>query len=255
MLPGRGVITSSRQLLSEHSALPVTVLVGLEGPVSVSSGGRQLALGQVVVVPPRTPHSSVGGATLNMFFAPTSFPGAAALGDPEEAGRRGPYAVGGRLGAMIADAARSERNRVGNADVLAGLSDEVLLRFPGGKPRSVDPRVEILLDALGPLGFNVGPASGVQAELPDFRSVISQIARRGNITRAHLSALFVRDAELQLRTYLRWLRLSTGLRLLPCVDATTAAHQAGFADLAHFSRDCRAALGASPTGLVRNLIV
>jgi AraC-like DNA-binding protein len=32
-------------------------------------------------------------------------------------------------------------------------------------------------------------------------------------------------------------------------DATTAAHRAGFADLAHFSRTCRRMLGYSPTGL------
>lgn len=31
------------------------------------------------------------------------------------------------------------------------------------------------------------------------------------------------------------------------VDATRAAHLAGFADLAHFSRTCRRMLGHSPT--------
>jgi len=38
------------------------------------------------------------------------------------------------------------------------------------------------------------------------------------------------------------------------VMSARAAHAAGFADLAHFSRTCRRLLGASPTGLRQHLL-
>jgi AraC-like DNA-binding protein len=49
-------------------------------------------------------------------------------------------------------------------------------------------------------------------------------------------------------TYARWRRLLDALAAFTG-DATAAAHAAGFADLAHFSRTCRQMLGYSPTTL------
>jgi len=52
MMPGRAVVTSSKHTTSDHATLVATVLVGLEGAVHVTSGGRLIASGPVVVVPP-----------------------------------------------------------------------------------------------------------------------------------------------------------------------------------------------------------
>jgi AraC-like DNA-binding protein len=65
---------------------------------------------------------------------------------------------------------------------------------------------------------------------------------------AHLRALFARDVGTQIATYARWRRLLDALVAFTG-DATAAAHAAGFADLAHFSRTCRQMLGYSPTTL------
>jgi AraC-like DNA-binding protein len=46
-----------------------------------------------------------------------------------------------------------------------------------------------------------------------------------------------------------WRRLLAAVEALARMDATRAAHAAGFADLAHFSRTCRRMLGYSPTEL------
>jgi AraC-like DNA-binding protein len=254
LLPGRAVISSADHRTEEHATLVVTVVVGLEGPLRLTSAGREIARGPVLVVPPRMGHTSLGGgAALSFFYAPTSFPGAVELARLARAGAHGSScAVAGRLGAWMAGAVRSQRARVGDTDVLAGLSDELASAFPAITARAEDARVHALLGALG-LPGSVGVGQEEPAPL-DFRDIISRAARRCSITSAHLSALFVRDVGLQLRTYQRWLRLSHGLELMGKFDVTTAAHLAGFSDLPHFSRTCRGSFGVSPGRWIRELI-
>jgi AraC-like DNA-binding protein len=69
------------------------------------------------------------------------------------------------------------------------------------------------------------------------------------VSRAHLRALFARDIGTPIPTYARWRRLLDALVAFGGSSATVAAHAAGFADLAHFSRTCRDMLGYSPTTL------
>jgi AraC-like DNA-binding protein len=64
-----------------------------------------------------------------------------------------------------------------------------------------------------------------------------------------LVALFARDVGTSIRSYRLWRRLLRALLAFAQGDATTAAHAAGFADLAHFSRTCRRMLGYTPTAL------
>ena len=66
---------------------------------------------------------------------------------------------------------------------------------------------------------------------------------------AHLQALFVRDVGVPIRTFRLWRRLLVAIASCLHADSTRAAHSAGFADLAHFSRTCRKMLGSSPTEL------
>jgi AraC-like DNA-binding protein len=251
MMHGRAVVTSSKLATSDHATLVTTLLVGLEGAVRVTSGGRVIASGPVVVVPPMVPHAASSGAALTFFYSPTTFPGSVAAFSEGHQSRR-PYAIEGRMGAWLAGAVRSERAAVSDEEVLAGLSDELARKFPNVRGPTEDPRVCALLDALG-----LEDAGGLehQASPPNFRETILRLARAGSITRAHLSALFVRDTRIQMRTYQRWLRLSAGLRnLMTGHDATSAAHLAGFADLAHFSRACRSSMGNSPSQFARQLI-
>jgi AraC-like DNA-binding protein len=69
------------------------------------------------------------------------------------------------------------------------------------------------------------------------------------LSRSHLESLFVRDVGVSIRTYRLWRRLIAAVIGYSRRDATAAAHHAGFADLAHFSRTCRRMLGYSPTAL------
>ncbi|KYF58434.1 hypothetical protein BE04_11725 [Sorangium cellulosum] len=69
-----------------------------------------------------------------------------------------------------------------------------------------------------------------------------------------MQALFVRDVGVPIRTFQLWRRLLVALAAFARLDATGAAHAAGFADLAHFSRTCRRMLGYSPTELRTGLM-
>ncbi|WP_433932169.1 helix-turn-helix domain-containing protein [Sorangium cellulosum] len=65
----------------------------------------------------------------------------------------------------------------------------------------------------------------------------------------------MRDVGLPIRTFQLWRRLLVAVAALSRLDATGAAHAAGFADLAHFSRTCRRMLGYSPTELRSGLLL
>jgi AraC-like DNA-binding protein len=116
--------------------------------------------------------------------------------------------------------------------VLDGLARETAPWLATETPRPVDPRVARLVAAL-------------RDPDADRAAVIAAIG----LTRAHLGELFARDLGVTLRAYQLWHRLLAALAVFARADATEAAHAAGFADLAHFSRTCRRMLGASPTAM------
>lgn len=65
-----------------------------------------------------------------------------------------------------------------------------------------------------------------------------------------LSHLFVQETGLPFRTYLLWLRLRSAVAAIASgASLTEAAHAAGFADSAHFSRTFRRMFGVAPTSL------
>lgn len=76
------------------------------------------------------------------------------------------------------------------------------------------------------------------------------VAREAGISPSRLSALFRRDLGISIRAYVLWLRLQAALGAIAAGDsATEAAHAAGFADSAHFSRTMRRMFGISPSAL------
>jgi AraC-like DNA-binding protein len=70
------------------------------------------------------------------------------------------------------------------------------------------------------------------------------------LSASRLRHLFVEQTGLAFKTYLLWLRLT---RAVECfaggATLTQAAHQAGFADSAHFSRTFRRMFGVAPANL------
>ena len=218
-----------------HAAHGVGLMVGLDSEVTVTQPGGARASGRVMVVPPHLRHAaSCPGPTLGFLYDPEVAPRVAGY----SRGRGGAFPLEGRLATRLVEALAAHRAGLAQPEVLAGLASEAAAWLAKESlPREPDRRVARVLEALR------DPAI-------DRRLVVSNMG----LSQAHLQALFVRDVGLPMRTYQLWRRLLIALAAFAHLDATTAAHSAGFADLAHFSITCRRMLGYSPTTLRSGLL-
>jgi AraC-like DNA-binding protein len=80
---------------------------------------------------------------------------------------------------------------------------------------------------------------------------LAQAARAAHISPSRLTHLFSEQVGIPFRRFVLWLRLRRAAEHVGRTGSLTeAAHAAGFSDLAHFSRVCRATFGVAPTGLL-----
>ncbi|HEY3758748.1 MAG TPA: helix-turn-helix transcriptional regulator [Solirubrobacteraceae bacterium] len=80
---------------------------------------------------------------------------------------------------------------------------------------------------------------------------LTQAARAAHISPSRLTHLFSEQVGIPFRRFVLWLRLRRAAEhVWQTRSLTEAAHAAGFSDLAHFSRVCRATFGVAPTGLL-----
>jgi len=219
---------------SMHSHHATAIYIPVDGIVTVIDFERNSLQGTVVIVPPDRPHSvSCSEGLVSLLY------------DPEVAPEIASYAraldcaslISGRLARRFRGLVHSSRSSFSEAGILDGIGSEARSWFADlAKPRLPDTRVSRVLEALSDPGAD--PV---------------EVGRMG-ISAPHLRALWARDVGLPIRTYALWRRfISAAGIFLVGADATTAAHEAGFADLAHFSRTCRRMLGHSPAELARNL--
>lgn len=214
---------------SMHAQHGAALFVGLDADVVISEPGRPPVRGRAVVVPPDVQHGGVSpGPTLGMLFDPELTPQVAAFARAR--GRAVP--LEGRLGAHVQAAAAAQRASIFRGPALAGLAREVADLFTGERHPQPDRRVARVLEVLRD---------------PDADR--REAARDVDVGDAHLRALFARTVGVPMRTFQLWHRLLRALQVYERGDATHAAHAAGFADLAHFSRTCRKMLGYAPTEL------
>jgi hypothetical protein len=217
------VRATARTFASPHAAHGVALFIGVERDVEIGS-----VKGRAVLVPADHEHAVASpGATIGICFDPERLPRVA--GHARRAG--GVRVLDGRIGRSLVEAACSHRAQLSRPDVLEGLGREAA-SLVADTPVRVDSRVARVVEAL----------RDPRGELPHLA-----------ISDAHLQDLFVRDVGVPIRSFRLWRRLLRALALFATADtpasATTAAHAAGFADLAHFSRTCRRMLGYSPTTL------
>lgn len=98
-------------------------------------------------------------------------------------------------------------------------------------PPASDPRLQSVLAALKE------PINGRQA-----------LAKRVHLSPTRFSHWFVEQTGLPLRSYRKWNRLVIALQHIASgANLTAAAHAAGFADAAHFSRTFRDLFGLDPS--------
>ena len=109
--------------------------------------------------------------------------------------------------------------------ILTRLGQELAIRLAGDTVavQTLDPRIARVLDRL--------------AMDIDSRLSVGQAAGIACISESRFSHLFVAEVGLPYRTYMLWRRLMVAVNGVAAgVTLTNAAHEAGFADSAHFSR-------------------
>jgi AraC-like DNA-binding protein len=227
---GFAVRASTGTCSSLHAQHGAGILIGVDADVIVTTADGARVRGRAVAIPPHLVHATFcAGPSVGLLYDPEASPRVS--GYTRRSGA--PFALDPHVAARVHGAVLSARASLAHVDVLRGLGQETATRLgrEATEPR-IDRRVARVVEALR------DPAT-------DRREIIA----RAGISEAHLQALFARDIGLPIRTFQLWRRLLAAVRAMAQLDATHAAHDAGFADLAHFSRTCRRMLGYSPTDL------
>lgn len=217
-----------------HHAIQITFTMG--GAMEICSGDLAIG-GAAVAVAPDTQHAfQAFGIAGHLFVDPDS-----------------------RQGRIIArtllrDAPIAEVP----PELLKGFTEPILAHFHAPKHDGV---------ALEHLGRAMVDrlSGGVVGDAPDFRvrKMMAAAMQRldepvsltdfegiGGLSASRLRHLFVEQIGLPFRTYLLWLRISRALEGYAAGEPLThVAHEAGFADSAHFSRTFKRMFGITPTTL------
>ncbi len=109
-----------------------------------------------------------------------------------------------------------------------------------------------LPDALSPYGYDPRISKALEwiAANPDTPPTGALLAAQVHLSESRFTHLFRQQTGLSLSRYLLWLRLFEGVAAVARGDnMTSAAHRAGFADLAHMSRTFRGTFGVVPSEL------
>ena len=232
--------TASRALAraSEmHSHHAVQVTIGLEGAFELEGGSHRIG-GPIAAVAADARHAfKAVGLFANVFVEPESVAGRAISGRLFAAGVplvAVPRELLGDLPAQLTIAFR-ERDRGDTA--LETLARSVISRLAGDLTvPPPDARVRQILDW-----------AATQLDRP---VSLVDAARRVALSKDRLRHLFVEQTGLPLRSYLLWLRMTRAIEAFAAGSSLTeAAHQAGFADSAHFSRTFRRMFGTNAAAL------
>ncbi len=180
--------------------------------------------GPAVVIAPDVEHAyDPVGQNAMIFIEPESRLGAAVLRDL--AGQNAARLDPARFMDIAARLAGIWRDPRPDDAALAGLGRDWALRLAGGEvpPHTIDKRI---VRVLGKLPTDLG--------LP---MDVGQAAEIACLSESRFSHLFVEEIGLPFRTYLLWRRLMLAVDAISAGETlTSAAHHAGFADSAHFSR-------------------
>lgn len=215
-----------------HHVLQLTL--ALTGHVELESDGVCIR-GEAVAIAPDAPHTfEATGLVAHLFVASDG-----------KAGREITRSLCGKrsLAAIHADLlgdfpARLRTSFQRNADDLRALAEALIARLAGESSRAepLDPRIRKVI-------------AWVAARLDQSVS-LRDVTEVAGLSPGRTRHLFVEQTGLSFRTFLLWLRLVRAVELFADgASLTEAAHSAGFADSAHFSRTFRRMFGVSAATL------
>lgn len=225
------------RLNEPHSHHAVQVTLALDGDFEFESGDHRVD-GDVVAVAPDAPHAfNARGLFAHVYIEPECRAGRAAASALFAAGE--PLARVSRIDlddlALEMAAAFSRPRR--DDRQLTDLGRRVIQRLAGGASApEPDARVRTIV--------------AWAREQLDNPVRLADAADLVGLSKARIRHLFVEQTGLPFKTYLLWLRLMKGLEAFAAgASLTDAAHDAGFADSAHFSRTFRRMFGTTAAAL------
>jgi AraC-like DNA-binding protein len=216
--PGVGLFLGQAGNNQCHRHMAVQLAIGLEAPVRVVSAGGELCA-PAVAIRAGLEHRIEASRLLSIYLDPFCAEARALrLNEPLQRLELGDPGV--LLEAL-------QQVDMPAAELRQALN--LYLQLPPAAP--LDPRLLRLLPLL---------------DDPDCN--LQQLAQQVHLSPSRFSHWFTASSGLPLRSYRKWHRL---IRALQAVggghNLTAAAHAAGFADAAHFSRSFRSLLGLDPS--------
>lgn len=218
-----------------HHAIQLTVC--LSGVLSLTSRNGTIS-GPAIAVASDAPHRfEARGLPVFIFVEPESSAGRALAAALFSAADLAPLDMA-VLGPAVAPLEDTFAAGLGVEDLLAAGRAAIACLAPSEPPPRPDPRIERLLEHVaGHLDRTLDHAAA---------------AANVHLSPSRLRHLFVEQTGLPFKSYLLWLRLMRALDVYAeGKSLTEAAHAAGFADSAHFSRTFRRTFGLPASTLER----
>ncbi|MBU2580893.1 MAG: AraC family transcriptional regulator [Alphaproteobacteria bacterium] len=219
-----------RNALHRH-CVPV-YLAGLYGTFRLRIARDGWLSCRTAVIPARVPYEfDMGGEPLAVFYLEPNVASVDALTNLVRDTREINGALVGSHGEIsLLRWIYEDRTRRRSIDL--ELKD--LINFSSQKARILDPRVFRAVEYMQ-------RSSGEPTSVP-------QVASFVGLSSSRFQHVFTREVGVPFRRYRSWHRLRTAVReIVSGKSFTSAAHAAGFADQAHFSREFRRTFGAPPS--------
>ena len=214
-----------------HAHSTAVFLAGLYGTFRLRIAGGGWLSCRSAVVRAGTPYEfDVGGDPLGVFYLEPSVAGADALA-PLVAGA---HEVNGALvGHADAPLLRSTFEQRPGREALRAEIGDVVAHAKRASRRVIDARISRSVVLLQ------GATDAVS---------VTRVAAVAGLSASRFQHLFTREVGVPFRRYRGWQRLRAAIREAALgSNLTTAAHSAGFADQAHFTREFRRTFGAPPS--------
>lgn len=230
------VTTAEPRRTDPHAHHAIQVALGLGGQFTLRTDGPEVSGGAVAVAADAIHDFEAEGLVALLFIEPESRNGRAVASRLFGVGNLAPLPTT-MLGDFRAQILRNFRAPERADTALVELGRD-LANYMAGGVRADGPDLRVRKMIAWAMQQQEGPVS------------LSDVGAVGGLSADRLRHLFVEQTGLPFRTYLLWLRLTRAVEMLAHgVALTRAAHEAGFADSAHFSRTFRRMFGIAPTNL------